>query len=193
MTRLEEIVRTDDIRRVVVCGDEVIVPMLRSHFTPHLAGLIVETLPIDMNTPDQEVLQRTLEAIRQNEAKSDQAIVEHAFDGHRAGGLGVVGVDTTRAALNLGQVHVLLLTATAQPDGFTEEPAAPKRQHAAATSAALGENEFNELLAVARQTDAEVRLVQDPALLKHVGGVAALLRFRLAAPNEAARAASIRA
>ena len=99
VTRLEEIVRTDDIRRIVVCGDEVIVPMLRSHFTPQLASLVVETLPIDMNAPDQVVLQRTLEVIRQNDAKSDQAIVEQAFDGHRAGGLGVVGSERdTRGA-----------------------------------------------------------------------------------------------
>ena len=149
VARLEEIVRTDDIRRIVVGGDEVIVPMLRSHFTPHLASLVVETLPIDMNTSDQEVLHRTLEAIRQNDAKSDQAIVEQAFDGHRAGGLGVVGVDATRAALNLGQVHVLLLTAAARPDGFTEEPAAPKRQQSSCSATrALGDNQFNELLAV---------------------------------------------
>jgi peptide subunit release factor 1 (eRF1) len=194
VTRLDEIVRTDDIRRIVVGGDEVIVPMLRSHFTSHLAGLVVETLPIDMNTPDQVVLQRTLEAIRQNDAKSDQAIVEQAFDGHRAGGLGVVGVEATRAALNLGQVHVLLLAATAQPDGFTEEPAAPKRQHASSMATSLGENHFNELLAVARQTDAEVRFIQDPDLLKYAGGVAALLRFRLAAPveNAATSASAVR-
>jgi peptide subunit release factor 1 (eRF1) len=192
VTRLEEIARTDDIRRVVVGGDEVIVPMLRSHFTPHLASLIVETLPIDMNTPDQVVLQRTLAAIRQNDAKSDQAIVEQAFDGHRAGGLGVVGVEATRAALTLGQVHVLLLAAAAQPDGINEEPSAPKRQQANAMPTALGENQFNELLAVARQTDAEVRFIEDPDLLKGVGGVAALLRFRLAIPTETAERSGVR-
>jgi peptide subunit release factor 1 (eRF1) len=186
VTRLEEIVRTDDIRRIVVCGDEVIVPMLRSHFTPQLAGLVVETLPIDMNAPDQVVLQRTLEVIRQNDAKSDQAIVEHAFDGHRAGGLGVVGSERTRAALKLGQVHVLLLTAATRPDGFTEEPAAPKRQQSSAPTHAHGDTEFNELVALGRQTDAEVRFIEDPALLQGVGGVAALLRFRLGAPNEPA-------
>jgi peptide chain release factor subunit 1 len=190
VARLEEIVRTDDIRRVVVCGDEVIVPMLRSQFTPHLASLVVETLPIDMNAPDQVVLQRTLEAIRQNDAKDDRAIVEQAFDGHRAGGLGVVGVEATRKALNLGQVHVLLLTATAQPDGFSEEPAAPKRQQTSVQTRALGDTQFNELVALARQTDAEVRFIEDPNLLKGVDGVAALLRFRLAAPNETGAATS---
>jgi peptide subunit release factor 1 (eRF1) len=190
VSRLEDIVRTDDIRKVVVCGDEVIVPMLRSHFTSHLAGLVVETLPIDMNAPDQVVLQRTLEAIRQNDAKSDQAVVEQAFDGHRAGGLGVVGVEATRAALNLGQVHVLLLTAAALPDGFSEEPAAPKRQQSNPNlqAHAHGDSQFNELVALARQTDAEVRFIEDADLLKQVGGVAALLRFRLAAPAEAAAA-----
>jgi peptide subunit release factor 1 (eRF1) len=197
VARLEEIVRTDDIRRIVVGGDEVIVPMLRSHFTPHLASLIVETLPIDMNASDQVVLQRALEAVRQNDAKSDQAIVEQAFDGHRAGGLGVVGVDETRAALKLGQVHVLLLAAATRPDGFTEEPAAPKRQHASAAAVdgngasggvparVIGEEQSNELLALARQTDAEIRFIEDPDLLKHVGGVAALLRFRVGAPGTA--------
>lgn len=191
--RLDEIVRTDDIKRVVVCGDEVIVPMLRSHFTPHLASLVVETLSLDMNASDQTVLQRTLEAIRQNDAKSDHAVVEQAFDGHRAGGLGVVGFDATRAALNLGQVHVLLLTAAATPDGFTEEPAAPKRQQTVIPAAAQGDSQYNELLALARQTDAEVRIIEDGDLLRHAEGVAALLRFRLAVPAEPVAASGVRA
>ena len=110
--------------------------------------------------------------------------MEQAFDGHRAGGLGVVGVEPTRAALNLGQVHVLLLTAAARSDGFTEEPAAPKRQQAGAPAHAPGDTQFNELVSLARQTDAEVRFIEDSDLLKGVGGVAALLRFRLAVPIE---------
>ena len=48
----------------------------------------------------------------------------------------------------------------------------------------LGDNQFNELVAAARQTDAEVRFIEDPDLLRQVGGVAALLRFRLGAPAE---------
>src|SRR5262245_11230540 len=60
VARLEDIVRTDDIKKIVVYGDEVIVPMLKSYFTPQLTSLVVETLPLDMNAPDSTVLQRTL-------------------------------------------------------------------------------------------------------------------------------------
>jgi peptide subunit release factor 1 (eRF1) len=35
------------------------------------------------------------------------------------------------------------------------------------------------LVTLARQTDARVHFVEDPALLAHVGGVGALLRYRL--------------
>ena len=81
---------------------------------------------------------------------------------------------------------MLLLTAAARPDGFTEEPSAPKRQQSSTSTHALGDTQFNELVALARQTDAEVRFIEDPALLRDVGGVGALLRFSLGAPGEPA-------
>jgi peptide subunit release factor 1 (eRF1) len=183
VSRLEEVVRADDIRQIVIGGDEVIVPLLRAHFPPHLANLIVDTLPLGIGTPDHEVLQRTLEAIRQGDARTDQALVEQALDGQSAGGLGVVGLEPTRAALGRSQVHILLVTAALTPDGVTEEPAAPKKQHTAVVDVPpdavgrLSEETSNELIALARQTDAEVRIIENPELLGHVGGVAALLRF----------------
>ena len=93
---------------------------------------------------------------------------------------------------------MLLLTPTARPDGFTEEPAAPKKQHQSTARRArarrlLSEDQFNELLAVARQTDAEVRFIEDPDLLQRGRrrGRPAPLPPRRA--HEAVSAASIRA
>ena len=196
VARLDEIVRADDISQIVVGGDDVIVPLLRAQFPPHLASLVIDTLPIDITTPDHEVLGRTLQAVRQNDARSDQTIAQQAFDAHAAGGLGVVGVKDVRRALELGQVHVLLLTAAALPDGIVAGPAAPKKQHSGTNGGANGganaagltddrimrEEVSNELIALARQTDAEIRFIEDPALLRDAGGAAALLRFRLNLP-----------
>ena len=68
----------------------------------------------------------------------------------------------TRAALDNGQVHELLLVAS--PDRL---------------EGADGAATANELVTKARQTDARVTFIEDAALLAEAGGVGALLRYRL--------------
>jgi peptide subunit release factor 1 (eRF1) len=132
--------------------------------------------------------------------------VERLFEAVRGSGLGVLGADDTLAALKLGQVDELVITAA--PDTLTNvdhlAPAgvAPLPTHAEraaqglaaidAAAAALAdepeaaveevpphEKVANQLVTLARQTSAGVRFIEDPALLAEVGGVGAFLRFRV--------------
>jgi peptide subunit release factor 1 (eRF1) len=84
------------------------------------------------------------------------------YDAYRAGGLAMIGVAGTRAALANGQVHELLLVAS--PDRLE-----------GADGAAIA----NELITTARQTDARITFIEDATLLAEAGGVGALLRYRL--------------
>jgi peptide subunit release factor 1 (eRF1) len=181
---LAEIVRADEIHRIVVAGEDVIVARLRERLPAALASMVVDTLRLDITTPEHEILRRTMDAIREKDARGDQAIVQQALAGHYAGGLGAAGLEDVLAALERGQVHVLLLTAAARTDGIIEEPAAPKKQQAATKELPrhrprqIDEDQATALINLARQTDAEVRFIQDPELLWNVSGVAALLRYR---------------
>jgi stalled ribosome rescue protein Dom34 len=117
-------------------------------------------MPVD--APDSRILRETLEILPREDARDDAERVARMYDAYRAGGLAIVGLAGTRAALENGQVHELLLTAS--PDRL---------------EGADGAAEADELVVKARQTDARVTFVEDPSLLAEAGGVGALLRFRL--------------
>jgi peptide subunit release factor 1 (eRF1) len=75
----------------------------------------------------------------------------------RADGLGVAGLEPTLGALRDGRVDTLLLASAAE--------IAPHVQ--------------SELIRLATNTGARVEVVERHELLKHIGGVGALLRYRL--------------
>ena len=100
--------KDEELDKIVLAGDEVIVPVFREQLPPHLSEKIVDVLRIDMKTPENEVFSATLEAMRQDDAKNDVEKVERLFNEFRSGGLGVVGAQDTLSALNNGQVDELI-------------------------------------------------------------------------------------
>jgi peptide subunit release factor 1 (eRF1) len=157
---LDRIVRADMVEKIVLAGDEVILPTLREQLPKHLTDKVIDTLSLDIRTPEDEVLQATLESIRQQDAKEDRDKVQQLMDAYRSGGLGVVGARATLDALMLGQVDELLIG-----------PALERQ--------ADGEAVSDELVTSARATGATVTFIEDASLLDEVDGVGALLRFKL--------------
>ncbi len=103
-------VRTEKVRHIVLAGDEVILPVLRGQFPRHLSERVIDTLRLDITTPEHVVAERTLEALQAHEAKTNVERVERLLDEYRAGGLAVVGMHDTLAALSQGQVDGLYLS-----------------------------------------------------------------------------------
>jgi peptide chain release factor subunit 1 len=182
---LDKIVRRDDIDRIVLAGDEVIIPTLREQLPQHLAEKVIDVVSLDVRTPQDEVLQTTLESVRQQDAKEDQDKVQRLLDAYRSGGLGVVGVRDTLEALTLGQVDELLISTLMElrrPEpGEVDEslvtlPTTPEGE----PTVPVEEIELaDELVTKARATGATVTFIEDASLLDGVGGVGALLRFKL--------------
>jgi peptide subunit release factor 1 (eRF1) len=171
---LARIVTDEAIPSIVVAGDEVIVPLLRDHMPKELADRIVDTVKLDIRAPEHEVLETTRATMREKDPQTDRDGVDALIGAYRGNGLAVVGVDDTRAALELGQVDELLVTGT---------PAAIEVEQTEGSAAdgerTPGERAADELIAKARQTAASVRIIQDASLLGAVGGIGALLRFKL--------------
>ena len=134
---------------------------------------------LDIRTPEHEALRATAEAFREHDAQTDAERVAEVIGQYRAGGLGVVGVEETAAALRKGQVDEMLLTAT--PRAIAPAVTPPRAAAAATlgTDVSPAEVIANELVTHARQTSARVTFIEDPALLAEFGGVAARLRYRL--------------
>jgi len=150
---LARIVRDESIRSIVIAGDDVIVPLLEEQLPKDLAERVIDIVKLDVRAPEREVLERTIAALHEKSAETDRDTVDDLLGAYRANGLGVVGVDQTRRALEMGEVDELIMTAD--------------------------EGVADELVAKARQTAAKICFIQDPALLSAVGGVGARLRFKI--------------
>jgi peptide chain release factor subunit 1 len=171
---LARLVREEEIGSIVIAGDDVAVPLVRAELPKDVAARVVDVVKLDERQPDREIVDATIEALRQKDAETDRARVDAVLGAYRAGGLAVVGVGPTLAALELGQVDELLITATAD----TIDPG-ERREPAAAGEPSPEEQAADELVAKARQTAARIRFIEDPALLAAVGGAAGFLRFKL--------------
>lgn len=163
---LDAIVRQEKAEQIVFGGDEVIIPVLRAQLPAHLAQKVVDILRIDIRTPEHEILAATVEAMREQDAKDDVELVRRLFDEYRAEGLGVVGLQQTLDALKNSQVDELLLSAALREIRSDE-------------GGQVQVFTADELVTRAKQTGAEVKFIENPALLEEVGGIGAMLRFRL--------------
>jgi peptide subunit release factor 1 (eRF1) len=114
------------------------------------------------------VLADTMVAVRLVEAREDRRQVARMLDAWRARGLAVAGAAATLHALETRQVEQLLIAA--RPDSL-----ALFGQTSPEDRVRLAEM----LVAKAQQNSARVRFVEDAELLREVGGVGALLRFRI--------------
>jgi peptide chain release factor subunit 1 len=153
---LDEIVRAERIEHVIVAGDDSITARLREEMSAPLAEKLVDVLRLDRFAPEQEIVAQALEALRRKDAEDDAERAAGVLGAWRGGGLGVAGVPATRRALQQGQVSELLIAA---------ETNDAKRA--------------DELVRLAAQTGAAVRMIEDPELLREHGGVAGALRFRI--------------
>jgi peptide subunit release factor 1 (eRF1) len=178
VTALERVVSEDQVERVILAGDEVVIPVLREQLPAPLADRVIDVVKLDIGTPEHDVVQTTMAALKQHDARTDAEAVEEMLGQYRASQLGTAGARGTLAALERGQVDTLLISAT--PDAVRDNaPAEPAPDPAVAVPGAEETPIAERLVRLAQQTSATVRFIEDPGLLADVGGVGALLRFRI--------------
>jgi peptide subunit release factor 1 (eRF1) len=186
VTVLDRVVRDEKINQIIVSCDEVAKPILMEQLPKHLADKIVDTLHLDIHAPEQQVMAETMEALRQKDAETDAARVETMLGAWRAGGLGIVGPEETLNALAMGEVEELLITAT--PDRLRQARVVPLGVPPGPvevdTSAPNGTDAnrmklADDLVRKAQETSARIRFIEDATLLDEVGGVGAILRFKI--------------
>jgi len=181
---LDRVTREESVEQIVLAGDDVIIPLLREHLPQRLREKVIDVLRLDIRTPEHEVLKATTEALREHNLQTDAQRVR-LLDEYRGSGLAVIGLRDTLTALEQGQVDQLLLSASARQIRCDEQNFdEPSVHEASPRHPFLGENEANLeaadfLVTRARQTGARLTFIEDPALLGDVGGVGAMLRYRI--------------
>ena len=183
---LDRIVTEDGIEHVILSGDEAtIIPLLREQMPKQLLDKVIDVVNLDINTPEHEVLEETMKTLRVHDAVSDAEKVKEMLDQYRAGGLGVVGVAETLAALSNGQVDELLVSASLREIQYSEQQVDKVlAAYAPGTDAEQPDPSeplmvADELVRRAQQTSARVTFIEDTSLLAGVGGVGATLRYRI--------------
>jgi len=183
---LDTIVRDEAINHIVIAAEEVALPKLREQLPKHLEEKIVATVPLQRKAGSDSILETTIAAIWQSDADSDAEKVKELFDEWQAGGLGVTGPEATLSAFERGQVDELIITGsvdTLKPvQKLPDDAGAEMSAETSATQGAVDEARLKlaaELVKRAQQTSAHIRFIEDASLLEPVGGVGALLRFRV--------------
>lgn len=182
---LRRTVEQDKIERIILAGDEVIIPVLREQMPTQLLDKVIDVLRLDITAPEHEIVQAALGALRDRDAKDDEEKVGRLLDEFRSGGLAVVGARDTLAALANGQVDELVISATAENLHAEEEEVDALLAARGLDGNADGSEPSpevivaDELVTRARQSSAQVTFIENATLLDEVGGVGALLRYRL--------------
>jgi|SoiMethySBSTD1v2_1073268.scaffolds.fasta_scaffold01042_25 peptide chain release factor subunit 1 len=184
---LDRTVRNESLNHIVVACDAVAKPLLLEQLPQHLATKVIDVMALDIKTPEHQVLHDTLQALRERDADTDAAQVQRLLDAWHSHGLAVAGPEDTMRALEMGQVEELMITAS--PANLRRPVAVTSDMTAApvdidTTAPNNGDEADRHRLADhfvvhAHMSGARVRFVEDPKLLADVGGVGALLRFRI--------------
>ncbi len=185
IAKLDEVVSAEQIDRIVMAGDAVIVPLLKAQLPKHLAEKVIDVLSLDIRTPEHEILAATLEATREHDLKDDAEKVQRLLDEYRAGGLAAVGPQDTLVALTNGQGDELVISAGLEEFHLAEEEVnqmmAPQAPLSEDTSSVDRRQVLmaDALVTRAHQTGARISFIEDQSLLAAVGGVGVLLRYRV--------------
>ncbi|HEY1387968.1 MAG TPA: hypothetical protein VGF38_05440 [Ktedonobacterales bacterium] len=154
---IERLVERTGAREVIMGGDAVAVPLLRQALLPQVALLAREPrIPLDLDASQDAIWQEIEPLLEQSQQQHEHSIVSQLIDAIRADALGVAGYGPTRAALEAGQVDILVIAEDA--------PLTPVAR--------------SELVALAAKTDGQVEMVAHDPALDALGGVGALLRYR---------------
>ena len=155
---LDKVVSEERLNHIVIACDEAAKPVLMAQLPKHLVDKVIDIVNVDVKSvPEHELLTETMEALREADARTDAEQVQRMLDAWRAGGLATAGIEATQRALDMRQVEELVIAA--RPDRV----AGPA----------------DELVAKAQQNSARIRFIEDDTLLADVGGVGALLRFKI--------------
>src|SRR5688572_1857254 len=187
---LERTVREEQIEHVILAGDEaVVIPLLKEQMSKELLEKVIDTISLGIDTPEHELLEETLTAFSRHDSLTDMQQVERLLGEFRGDNLAVAGVPDTLAALSNGQVEEMLIVAAVDSLKFDEEEVRkvlkvygaddiPETLDARAVA--------DELIRRANQMSAaRTTFVEDATRLEQLGGVGALLRYRVSEENAA--------
>lgn len=155
---VERLAQQEEAVQVIVAGEQEAIALLRHALSPYIREMLTQQSPrLDVRTPRDAITEEVEPLLRQAETDDARTVVEQVLEGVEAGELGVAGVEPTRTALQRGQADILALSSTAEVPDETR----------------------SQLIELAERTGARIEIVDEITPLDQLGGVGAVLRYRL--------------
>lgn len=186
--RLERIVERDRVDYVILGGDELMLGELRKSLTPAVREKLIDEERISIEVGAHDILRRTIDVVRDTEARDSRRLADLVIDRFRAGGLAVAGIDPVIEALNLEQVDQLLLSESFNGDHSGWQCAEcrvlgrePEPEACPFCEAPLPESiDLREaMVRRAERTGRRVEIVESHPELESLDGVGATLRYKV--------------
>jgi stalled ribosome rescue protein Dom34 len=151
---------------VILEGEVEALPILRAALSRPVAKLVREVPrslgAAELSAPADTILEAIQPLMEESRAERERTLVARLVEAVQSDRLGVAGLEATRRALAAGEVETLVLLADA------------------AKRAEISGETSSQLIDLASRTDADVAVVDESPELQRLGGVGALLRYRVA-------------
>jgi Bacterial archaeo-eukaryotic release factor family 2 len=187
---VEKVARDVGARFVIGCGDEHAISLLRQHLPPALADNFVEVAGGGRHADggDQYVAQRVDEVRLERAAGEHSAVLDRFSEARGQGGSAREGVTDVVAALQLGQVEILLLTdqfdGADEPIAFGPDPLQlavdPQQLSDMGVERPQRAALVDVVIRASIGSGADVRVISSASPKAPSGGIGALLRYDVA-------------
>ena len=171
-----------DIRRLFLGGTTETVSQFRDMLPRRLQSCLAGTFAVEMNASEHEVRERSLALLRGANEQRERKLVEKMMSGAAQGGLGVIGLESTLAAVSQGRVQTLIVS-----DGYKAPGLLDTSSHSLLDADAGYGQENGHLEPVADVVETavaqtlshggHVEIISDNPELEKVGRIGAILRF----------------
>jgi hypothetical protein len=178
--KLAELIEREDLRRVVLAGDRILLGELEERMPAAMRRQVVAHLGMEGNKDPREIYRETLSAAAEEEKREERWLRDAILGELGSGGRAVAGPDGTLEALRVNRVRRLLIGPMAGVEfwrcqgcgrsGLGAHPSCP-----GCRGATYPQSAPNEFMDLAFAADSRVELTGDD--LRDLSGVGALLRW----------------
>jgi peptide chain release factor subunit 1 len=178
--RLAELVERENLRRIVLAGDRILLGELEKRMPADMRKQVVCHLAMEGKKEPREIFREILSSAAEEERREERRLRDAIRGEQAAGGSAVVGPADTLAALREKRVRRLLVGPMEGTDfwrctgcgncGLGEPPACPE-----CNAATYPQEAANEFMDLAFAAGSRVEFTDDH--LQELGGVGALLRW----------------
>jgi hypothetical protein len=179
---METFCQDHEPQRLVIAGSDRIVAQFQEELPKYLQDKVIGTFSADMNAPEPEIRERSLEILQQVEEGRKEAVVDAVFTAAAKGGNGVIRLADTLGAAHEGRIQTLVIDRHYHEPGYQCGHCGYITDHALEKCPFCG-SDFMKIPDAAEalvtrviEEGGEVEVVEDNPKAKEFG-VGALLRY----------------